>query len=208
MRLSLTILGLLLILLAALLAMTTAAVAPPARNIIYVHVPAAVCSLLSFCILFFCSIQYLRTKQQKWDNLAAASAWVGLLLATVMNLTGMFFARIEWGAWWTPSPRLISSAVLWFLYAAYLLLRNSLADRYRRQTIGAVFGIIAFIDVPLVLISARFVPDIHRPAFAFDSPAQTLTLLAAVCGTILLMTALVWIKSDSLKMKKRINTEQ
>ncbi len=120
----------------------------------------------------------------------------------------MIFAYAEWGAWWTPSPRLISSAVLWFLYAAYLLLRNSFTDHHRSETISAVFGIIAFVDVPFVIISARFIPDIHRPSFAFDTPAQLLALACSVCGTILLMTALVWTKSDLLKIKNQMDTER
>jgi len=192
MRTTLAILSLLLILLAASLALTTAAITPAARNIVYVHVPTAFCSLISFCVLFFCSIRYLRTKQQKWDHTAAAAAQAGLLFATIMNLTGMFFARLEWGIWWTPSPRLISSAVLWFLYVAYFLLRSAFESRRRKETLSAVFGIIAFIDVPLVLISARLVPDIHRPSFSFDTPAQLLALASAALGSVLLMTLLIW----------------
>jgi len=208
MQTSLAGISLFLMLLSTWLALTTAAIEPLQRNILYVHVPASICALISFCILFFCSIQYLRTKQQKWDHIAAAAAEVGLVFATVLNVTGMIFAYAEWGVWWTPSPRLISSAALWFLYAAYLLLRNSFSDRHRSETISAVFGIIAFVDVPLVLISARFIPDIHRPSFAFDTPAQLLALACSVCGTILLMTALVWIKSDLLKIKNQIDTER
>jgi heme exporter protein C len=191
MRIALAGISLFLLLLSASLALTTAAVTPAARNIVYVHVPTAFCSLISFCVLFFCSIQYLRTKQQKWDHTAAAAAQAGLLFATAMNLTGMIFARIEWGAWWTPSPRLISSAVLWFLYVAYFLLRSAFESRRRKETLSAVFGIIAFIDVPLVLISARLVPDIHRPSFTFDAPAQMLALASATLGSVLLMTLLI-----------------
>jgi heme exporter protein C len=93
--------------------------------------------------------------------------------------------------WWTPSPRLISSAVLWLLYAAYLILRAGLPAEHRKETISAVFGIIAFIDVPLVIISARFIRDIHRPTFSFDTPAQMLALASATLGSVLLMTLLI-----------------
>ena len=206
MKTFLTGFGLLLILISGSLALTVAAVEPIERNIVYVHVPAAVCSLACFGVLFFCSIQYLRKKQQKWDNIALACGEVGLFFATLMNLTGMIFARIEWGLWWTPSPRLVSSAALWFLYAAYLMLRAALPPQ-RRQIVGAVFGIIAFADVPLVIISARFIRDIHRPGFTFDKPIQSLTLFIAALGAVLLMTALIWIRTNISERKNQVDVK-
>lgn len=186
------------------MAFTVASVQPLCRNIIYIHVPPAICSLVYFCVLFVCSIQYLRTKTQKWDHIAAACGEVGLVLATVLNAAGMIFAYAEWGVWWTPSPRLISSAVLWFLYVAYSLLRAGLAAEQRREAICAVFGIIAFIDVPLVLISARFVRDIHRPSFSFQTGWQYAALGLAVVATLLLAAVLIWIKADILKIKTKM----
>jgi len=207
MRVSLLGISLFLILISGWMALTVGAVEPIERNIIYIHVPASICALACFCVLFVCSILYLKTKNNRWDYIAAASGEVGFVFATVLNITGMVFARIEWNAWWTPSPRLISSAVLWFLYAAYIMLRSALPAPRTKKIIGAVFGIIAFIDVPLVVLSARFIPDIHRPAFSFDTLNQILALALAVCGTILLMIALLRIKSDVLKIKDRMDTE-
>jgi heme exporter protein C len=205
MKIFLTSFGLLLILISGSLALTIAAVEPIERNIVYVHVPAAICSLVCFGVLFFCSIQYLRKKQQKWDFASAACGEVGLFFATLMNLTGMVFARIEWGLWWTPSPRLVSSAALWFLYAAYLILRTSFNDGQKKEKVSAVFGIIAFADVPLVIISARFIRDIHRPGFAFDKPIQSLTLFIAALGAVLLMTALIWLRTGISERKNQID---
>lgn len=198
-------LSLCLILVSGWTALTVGAVEPAQRNIVYIHAPAAICSLVCFCVLFICSIQYLRTKNQKWDYAAAASAEVGLVSATVLNATGSIFACAEWGLWWTPSPRLISSMVLWFLYVAYLILRASFIVERRKGTICAVFGIIAFIDVPLVVISARFIRDIHRPSFSFESGWQNTSFGLAVLGTLLLATLLIWIRADILKMKNEMD---
>ena len=189
------------ILISGLVALTVAAVEPVCRNIVYIHAPAAICSIVCFCVLFICSIQYLRTRRQAWDYVAAASAEVGLVLATVLNATGSIFARAEWGLWWTPSPRLISSAVLWFLYAAYLVLRAGFTNERRKGAICAVFGIIAFIDVPLIFISARFIRDIHRPSFSFETSWQYAAFGLAVCGTLLLALLLIWTRNDILKIR-------
>ena len=180
----------------------------PVRNIVYAHVPSSICALLCFLVLLVASVGYLATARPIWDRLAAASAEVGTIFATILNATGMTFSRAEWNVWWTPSPRLISSAILWFLYIVYLILRASLpGSQYRRARVCAVFGIIAFLDVPMVFISARFMPDIHRPRLSFDSPWQTIALMLSMAGTALLAGTLIWLKTDLLKNKARLEEE-
>ena len=180
----------------------------PVRNIIYAHVPSSICSLLCFTILLVTSIGFLSTSNESWDLVAAATAEVGIIFATVLNATGMIFSRAEWGPWWTASPRLVSSAILWFLYVVYLILRSSLpGSKQRRARICAVFAIIAFLDVPMVYISARYMPDIHQPSFTFDTPWQRVAFFMGMVSTILLATMLIWIKTDVLKIKSRLEAE-
>jgi len=187
------------------MALSVAAVEPAEYNIVYIHVPAATCSLVCFTILFICSIQHLRTKNQMWDHIAAACGEVGLVFATVLNATGSIFAYAAWGVWWTPSLRLVSSAMLWFLYVAYLILRASLPDQQRKGQICAVFGIIAFVDVPLVYISARYIPDIHWPKIGFDSIWQSVAFGLAIGGALLLAATLIWLRADILKSLNQIS---
>ena len=51
------------------------------------------------------------------------------------------------------AARLTSTFVLWLMYVSYLLLRTLLPDTEKRARISAVFGIFAFLDVPLVYFS-------------------------------------------------------
>ncbi|MFC1781698.1 cytochrome c biogenesis protein CcsA [Planctomycetota bacterium] len=180
----------------------------PVRNILYTHVPSSICALLCFVVLLVSSIAYLCTNRQGWDLLAAASAEVGALFATVLNATGMIFSRAEWNIWWTPSPRLITSAILWFLYIVYIILRTNLpGSQQRRARICAVFGIIAFLDVPMVFISARFLPDIHRASFNLESSWQTVTLMLSMVATLLLASILIWLKTDIQKTQLKLEKE-
>ncbi len=180
--------------------LTQGQIDPVQRNILYAHVPNSVCALLCFVVLLVASIGYLTTGKQAWDLVAVASAEAGLVFATILNATGMLFSRAEWNVWWTASPRLVTSAILWFLYAVYLILRASLPGaEYRRARICAVFGIIAFLDVPLVFVSARFIPDIHRPNFSLDSPWQSAALMLGMAGTAVLAAALIWLRTSLLR---------
>ena len=179
----------------------------PVRNIIYTHVPSSICSLVCFTVLLIASIAYLITSKQFWDFIASASAEVGLIFATILNATGMIFSRAEWGPWWTPTPRLIFSAVLWFLYVVYLILRSSLpGSKQRRARICAVFGIIAFLDVPMVYISARYMKDIHQASFSFENAWQKGAFILGMISTMLLAAILIWIRTDILKIKSKLET--
>jgi heme exporter protein C len=50
---------------------------------------------------------------------------------------------------------------LCLLYIAYLLIRNYIEDPDRKAAMSAVFGIVAFLDAPLVWFSIRWWRDIH-----------------------------------------------
>jgi len=206
MRLLFLSLGLVLLVASGWLAFTGGAVEPVCRNIVYLHVPPAICSLVCLMMLFVCSIGYLKTGRQQWDEAAAACGEVGFVFATVLNVTGMIFARAEWGVWWTPSLRLISSALLWFLYVAYLILRSGVPAGRDAGKACAVFGIIAFVDVPLIFLSARFIRDMHRPGVSFETGRQSAALVLAVCGTLLLAAALIWIRTGVLRLKARLDS--
>lgn len=180
----------------------------PVRNILYAHVPSSICALLCFVVILVCSICYLSTEKSKWEIIGAASAEVGAVFATILNVTGMIFSRAEWNVWWTPSLRLLSSAVLWFVYIVYLILRSSLVgSQVRRARICSVFGIIGFLVVPLVYISARFVQDIHKPNFTLDSSWQRVAFILSMVSTILWATCLIWLRTDILKNENKLEKE-
>jgi len=195
-------LAIVMLMLSTWLGLTKGQIVPVQRNILYVHVPNSIGALLCFAVLLVASVAYLITDRQIYDWIAAAAAEVGTVLASILNATGMIFSRAEWNVWWTPSPRLVSSALLWFLYVVYLILRTSLPGSPRRRArICAVFGIIAFLDVPMVYISARFIPDIHRPDFSFESSWQSLALMLGMVGTIVLAGVLIWLRTDLLRRR-------
>jgi heme exporter protein C len=208
MRRYLFVLAFLLLVASIGIGLTKGQIVPVARNLLYVHVPNSVCALLCFVVLLGASVGYLATRRSTWDWAAVAAAEVGLVFATILNATGMLFSRAEWNVWWTPSPRLVTSALLWFLYAVYLILRISLPGaRHRVARICAVFGIVAFLDVPLVFVSARFLPDIHRPSFSLDSAWQTAALMAGMVGTMLLAGGLIWLRASLLRSRLDLETQ-
>lgn len=125
------------------------------QRIFYFHVPNGICSFIAFFIVFIANFAYLATRRPKWDWLGVAGAEVGVACSTIVLITGPIWAHPVWGIWWTWDARLTSTFVLWLLYTAYLLLRGFLDDPQRKAMFSAVFGIFAFLDVPLVYFSNR-----------------------------------------------------
>jgi heme exporter protein C len=170
----------------------TEATMGPVQKIFYLHLPTAINTFLACLLVFIASIGYLWQRANWWDDLASAAAKVAVLFCSVVLLTGMTWGRAAWGHWWTWSPRLTFSLVLWFLYTVYLMIRVSVESRQRRAVICAVYAIIAFLDVPLVYLSARLMPDIH-PGSVGLTPSMRLTLaiwfipVTLMCGGLIAM---------------------
>jgi heme exporter protein C len=131
------------------------------QRIFYFHVPAAIAGLIAFAINFAASLMYVIRKNRRWDNLALSAAEIGVMFLIMVLVTGPIWAKPAWFVWWTWSPRLTLSLVLCLLYVAYLLIRNYIEDPDRKAMVAAVFGIVAFIDVPLVWFSIRWWRDLH-----------------------------------------------
>ena len=153
----------------------TEATMGPVQKIFYLHLPAAINTFLALMVCFIASVGYLWKRQQQFDDLALAGAKVGVLRGSLVLLTGMLWSRSAWGTWWTWSPRLTFSLVLWLLYTVYLVIRPSIEGQQRRAMISAVYGIVAFVDVPLVYLSVKLMPDIHPTSIAL-APAMQWTL--------------------------------
>ena len=142
------------------------------QKIFYLHLPVAINTFAACAVVFVASVGYLWRRQLWWDDLASAAGKVAVLGATLVLATGMIWGHVAWGAWWTWSPRLTFSLVLWLLYAVYLITRGSIESSQRRALVGAVYGVLAFLDVPLVYLSARLLPDIHPRAIELAGPMK------------------------------------
>lgn len=168
-----------------------------AQKIFYYHLPVAWWTFVAFFVNFVCSILYLKTKRSKYDHIATASAEIGLLFATLALITGSIWGKNSWNVWWTWDPRLTTTLILWFIYAAYLSIRTMPSPK--APSIAAVIGIIGFADVPLVFYSARLWRSIHPSVFVNEGgglePEMLYTVFASVGVFFFLFFSLLVIRS-------------
>ncbi len=131
------------------------------QRIFYFHAAAAWAGMTAFSVTFVANLLYVWRRQPRWDSLGVSSAEVGLAFITTVLITGPIWAKPAWGIYWTWDARLTSTFVLWLLYICYLLLRTLIEEPDRRALLSALFGIFAFLDVPLVFGAIRWFRTQH-----------------------------------------------
>lgn len=149
------------------------------QRIIYLHVPSAWVTFAAFFVVFWSSIRFLRTRKIEHDTTAHAAAAVGTLFCGLTLATGSIWGKFAWGVWWTWDARLTTVAVLFLVFAAYLILRTLVDDEGQRARFSAVLGIIGFLDVPIIHMSVYWWRTLHQPASVMrpDGPKMSPDLL-------------------------------
>lgn len=120
------------------------------QKIFYVHIPAIIPSYLGFALTAIGGIGFLRTRRASWDQLAQSGAEVGVIFCSLMLVVGPIWAKPVWGHWWVWDLRLTSTLILWFIYVAYVLLRNLAFGSDAAKTFTSVYGILGTAAIPFV----------------------------------------------------------
>lgn len=151
------------------------------QRIFYFHVASAWNAFLAFLVVFVGSVAFLRSGSHRWDTLAYCSAEIGVVFTTITLITGPIWARPIWNTWWSWDPRLTTTLILWFIYLAYLVIRSSAEGSQQQSRLAAVFGIIGFVDVPIVFMSTRWWRSIHPTLIQTDKmnmePSMVFTMV-------------------------------
>ena len=175
------------------------------QRIFYLHMGTVWVATVAFVIVFVSSILYLWKGSRKWDTLAFCSAELGVLFLTITIITGSIWAKPVWGTWWTWDPQLTTTFILWILYIVYLILRSSAGSDTKRAKYSAVFGIIAFIDLPLVYLSVRVMrgisPVVFGPGGGGIEPQMMHALLISMAAFSLLFIVLLLERIDIERMQ-------
>lgn len=166
------------------------------QRIFYIHLPAAWVAFFAFGIVALCSAVYLWLGEEKLDQAAVAAAEGGMVFTTIVLTSGPLWARLAWGTWWTWEPRLTLTLLLWFIYLAYFLVRNTTDHRERGRRYAAVVGIVGALNIPLIHMSVLWFRSLHpQPVVARTDgpqlhPDMLATLLVALGAWTLVFLSL------------------
>lgn len=188
--------GILAMLVGAVVAAPTELVEGDVQRLMYIHVPSAQAMYLAFAIVFVGSVMVLWKRDMRWDAVARSAAGVGVLFTGFALVTGMLWGKPTWGVYWQWDARLTSTLVLFLVYAAYLLAR-AVSDPSDEQAArySAVYAIIGFLDVPLIVMSVRWWRTLHpQPIVArLDPQLPGSMLLVLLISTLAIFVLAVWL---------------
>lgn len=164
------------------------------QKIFYFHVPVGWLGMLAIFGVGIASAMFLITKDYKWDDLAFSFAQVGVIFASLIIITGALWAKPVWGVWWTWDPKLTTTVVLWFIFSAYLLLRNLIADKRRSALIGSIVALLGSIDAPLIYFASILWrtahPELNIGPLAEDDNSLPSTMLITFFISLIMHTYL------------------
>ncbi|MGJ7921320.1 cytochrome c biogenesis protein [Neobacillus sp. LXY-4] len=185
------------------------------QKIFFVHVPIAWIGFGAFFVTFVFSILYLVKRKRIYDTYAYVSAEIGVVFITLVLITGMIWAKSSWNTWWAWEPRLTTSLILWFIYVAYVMIRQMDGVWEKKARLAAVFGIIGFVDVPIVFMAIRWWNTKFHPVVFGEGkdqsgggiePEMLVALLTMIAFTTILYSFLL-VRGVSFE-KMKIKVEQ
>jgi heme exporter protein C len=184
------------------------------QRIFYFHAASAWAGMDAFFVCFIANLLYIWKRSPRYDWVGVSSAEVGLAFITVVLITGPIWAKPAWGIWWTWDARLTSTFVLWLLYISYLLLRSLIVEQDRRALLSALFGVFAFLDVPLVYFSIRWWRTQHPAPVVMGGPGSGLdptmnkVFFFSVLAMHVLMAFLIVQRTTVEKVKSEVDILQ
>jgi len=140
------------------------------QRVFYFHISNAWVGMLAFLVAAIAGGVYLARGDHRWDRIALASVEIGIVFAFITIASGSIWARPIWNTWWTWDPRLVTYSVMELIYLAYIMLRQGIEDPDRRARFGSVYGIVAFISVPITFLSIRLFRTIHPVVVGSGDP--------------------------------------
>ena len=133
-------------------------------RIMYVHVPSAWLSLMTYFIMTIYSIIALAFRMPFGFIINTAVAPIGATFTLICIISGSLWGKPMWGTWWVWDARLTSVAVLFIVYLIIIFINYSFENVRVREKIAAIFIIVGSINLPIVKFSVDWWNTLHQPA--------------------------------------------
>ena len=135
-----------------------------AFRIFYVHVPIALTAYAFFGWGAWKALRLLWTGLERYDVESYTGVHIGVIFGVLTLVTGSIWARYTWGHWWTWQERqLVLFLILFLFYAAYFMLRFSIAAGPARARISAVYALFGVVLIPISFIAVRLAEQFVHP---------------------------------------------
>lgn len=160
-------------------------VAPPdyqqgdSYRIMFIHVPSAWLSLLSYVLMASFSASALIWRFKVAEVLARSIAPLGASFTFIALVTGSLWGKPMWGAWWVWDARLTSELILLFLYLGFIALASAFDDPRRAARAAGLLAVVGVVNVPIIHFSVQWWNTLHQGATVskLGSPSIAISML-------------------------------
>ena len=178
--------------------------APPERfqgesvRILYIHVPAAWLAMGGWTGIAAASLMQLIWRHPLAAVASRAIAVPGAVFSAICLISGSLWGRPTWGTYWEWDGRMTSMLVLLFLYFGFIALAAAEKEKGGEGRIGAIFGLVGAINIPIIRFSVEWWESVHQRASisllegrVSIAPSMLWPLLGSALGFTLLFAAIV-----------------
>ncbi len=173
-------------------------------RIMYIHVPSAWMSLMTYMIMVIYSIVALAFRIPFGFIINTAVAPIGAVFTLICIITGSLWGKPMWGTWWVWDARLTSVAILFIIYLIIIFINNSFENRAVREKIVAIFILIGSVNLPIIKFSVDWWNTLHQPASI--SKLSKPNIDPSMMTPLIIMTLALMLVGISIAIL-RINTE-
>lgn len=179
-----------------------------AVRIMAIHVPAATLSMAVYASMAVAAFIGYVWRHPLADLYIRAVAAPGAVFTLICLLTGSFWGRPSWGAWWAWDARLVAELVLFFLYIGHMALLSAFDDPERGDAAGRILILVGAVDLPVIKFSVDWWNSLHQgSSFGMGGarmpPEMLMPVLAMSAAFSLLLGwfALYRLETEMLKRK-------
>jgi len=142
-------------------------------KIFYFHVPLAWIMMLFAVISGVAAGIQIRRASHRAEAVALSSAEIVLLTGLGVLLTGPIWGHATWGRAWTWDARQVSTALLWLVFVAYVLVRRYGAVGSER--LAAALAVFGAADVPIIYYAVKIWKTTHPKTDVVPSLPSTMS---------------------------------
>ena len=177
-------------------------------KIMYIHVPSAWLSLLTYAIMTIYSIIGLAFKIPFSFVINKAIAPIGAVFTLLCLISGSMWGKPMWGTWWVWDARIVSTLILFIMYLGLISLHDSFTDNEKADKFLAILVIVGSVNIPIIKMSVEWWSTLHQTASitVTEKPAIDPSMLYPLFGSIIGFTGIVFclvILSSKLQILKR-----
>lgn len=158
-----------------------------AYRMMYLHVPAAIMSLLVYLVMTVGALFFFIWKIKVADIIAKTSAPIGAVFTLLTLITGSIWGKPTWGTWWIWDARLTSELILLFIYLGVIAIRSAIPDSQLGARASSLIAMVGVVNIPIIHYSVDWWNTLHQGASLsfFEKPTIAPSMLYPLSAMIL-----------------------